>query len=61
MIGGIYFNLNIISYKTLMDLLNHSPRFSRDIAMPKFTPIHENGSDKSLIEEFLCIPHHKVC
>ena len=34
-VGSIDFNFEVISYKMLLDLLNHSPRFSRDATTSK--------------------------
>lgn len=45
MIGCIAFNFEAIHYKTLLDLLNLSPGFSRDVATANLTSIQDNMSD----------------
>ena len=42
----IAFNFEVISYKTLLDLLNLPPRFFRNDAPPYFTTIQDNMDDK---------------
>ena len=44
-VGCIAFNFEVIRYKTLLDLFNPSPRFSRDVATLHLTPIQDNKSD----------------
>ena len=39
------FNFEVIHYKTLLDLLNLSPRFSRYAATPNLKSIQDNRSD----------------
>ena len=39
------FNFEVIRYKTLLDLLNISPRFSRDAAIPNLTSLQDNRSN----------------
>ena len=41
----IAFNFEVIRYKMFLDLLNLSPRFSRDAAIPNLTLIQDNMSD----------------
>ena len=38
----ISFNFEVISDKSLLDLLNIPPRFSRNVAPPYFTTIQDN-------------------
>ena len=44
----------------ILDLLDISPRFPRDVTPPKFIAIPDNGSDESFKHELVLIPHHKV-
>ena len=60
-IWHISFDFKIVCYKTLLDFINISPRFCKEVVAPNFTPIQENVNDKSFKEGFLFIPHHKVC
>ena len=59
-ISRIAFNSEFISYKSLLDLLNIPPRFSRNVAPPYFTAIQDNNDDKKFKEELLFIPHDKI-
>ena len=45
MTGCIALNFEVIHFKTLLNLLNLSPRFSRDVATPNLTSIQDNRSD----------------
>ena len=54
------FNLEVISYKLLLDLLNIPPRLSREVTPPYFTNIQDNRDDKSFKEELHFIPHDQV-
>ena len=60
MIRRIAFKFEVISYKPLLDLLNISPIFSRNVAPPYFTTIQDNMDDKSFKEELLLIPHDYI-
>ena len=59
-VGCFDFNFEFVCYKTIMDVLNHFPGFSRYITTPNLTPIQDKRSDESFKEELLCIPHRKV-
>ena len=51
-IRNIGFNFEVISYKSLLDLLNLPPRFSRNVAPPYFTTIQDKMDEKSFKENF---------
>jgi len=51
----------VTNYKTFMDLIYLSPRFSTDVATPNFTTLRDNKSDESFKEELLLYPiYYKV-
>lgn len=41
MVGCVAFNFEVIRYKTLLDLLNLSPEFSKSTATPNLAPIQD--------------------
>ena len=59
-IRHITFNLEVISYKLLLDLLNLPPRFSRNATTTYFTTIQDNQDDKSFKDELHFIPHDHI-
>ena len=56
----IAFNFEVIIYKTLMDLLNLPPIFSRNVAPAYFTNIQDNMDDNIFKEELLFVPHDQI-
>ena len=60
MIRRIAFNLEVISYKLLLDLLNLPPILSRNVAPPYLTTKQDNKDDNSFKEELLLIPHDHI-